>query len=56
MLVATRRHVAILEQIVAEPPDVRGHQMYDLHTAVRICERGVSRICTRDTGFTGFRF
>ena len=56
MLVATRRHAAILEQTVAELPDIRGNQMYDLHTAVLMREHGVSRICTRDTGFHRFPF
>ena len=35
---------------------VRGNQMYDLHTAVLMREHGVSRICTRDTGFHRFPF
>ena len=51
MLVATRRHAAILEQTVAELPDIRGNQMHDLHTALLMREHGVSRICTWDTGF-----
>ncbi len=55
-LLATRRHAAILEQTVAELPDVRGNQMHDLHTAVLMREHGVSRICTRDTGFHRFPF
>ena len=41
---------------MAELPDVRGNQMYDLHTAVLMREHGVSRICTRDTGFHRFPF
>ena len=40
MLVATRRHTAILKQTVAELPDIRGNQMYDLHTAVLMREHG----------------
>ena len=56
LLVATRRHAAILEQTVEELPDVRGNQMHDLHTAVLMREHGVSRICTRDTGFHRFPF
>ncbi len=56
LLVATRRHAAILEQTVAELPDIRGNQMHDLHTAVLMREHGVSRICTRDTGFHRFPF
>ena len=56
VLLPTRRHAAVLEQTVAEVPDVRGNQMYDLHTAVLMREHGVSRICTRDTGFHRFPF
>ena len=56
LLVATRRHAAILERTVAELPDIRGNQMHDLHTAVLMREHGVSRICTRDTGFHRFPF
>ena len=56
VLLPTRRHAAVLEQTVAELPDVRGNQMYDLHTAVLMREHGVSRICTRDTGFHRFPF
>ncbi len=56
LLLPTRRHAVVLEQTVAELPDVRGNQMYDLHTAVLMREHGVSRICTRDTGFHRFPF
>ena len=56
LLLATRRHAAVLEQTVTELPDVRGNQMHDLHTAVLMREHGVSRICTRDTGFHRFPF
>jgi len=56
LLLPTRRHAAVLEQTVEELPDVRGNQMYDLHTAVLMREHGVSRICTRDTGFHRFPF
>ena len=56
LLLPTGRHAAVLEQTVAELPDVRGNQMYDLHTAVLMREHGVSRIFTRDTGFHRFPF
>ncbi|MCY4572562.1 MAG: PIN domain-containing protein [Gemmatimonadetes bacterium] len=56
LLLPTRRHAAVLEETVEELPDVRGNQMYDLHTAVLMREHGVSRICTRDTGFHRFPF
>lgn len=56
LLLPTRRHAAVLEETVGELPDVRGNQMYDVHTAVLMREHGVSRICTRDTGFHRFPF
>lgn len=56
VLLPTGRHAAVLEQTVEEVPDVRGNQMYDLHTAVLMREHGISRICTRDTGFHRFPF
>ena len=56
VLVATRRHAAVLAQTVAEHPDVRGNLAHDLHTAVLMREHGVSRICTRDSDFRRFTF
>ncbi len=56
LLRATRRHTAVLEQTVNELPEIRGNQMHDLHTAVLMRKHGVSRICTRDTGFHRFPF
>ena len=56
LLLATRRHAAVLERTVNQLPDIRGNQMHDLHTAVLMREHGVSRICTRDTGFHRFPF
>lgn len=56
LLLPTRRHAAVLEQTVNELPDIRGNQVHDLHTAVIMREHGVSRICTRDTGFHRFPF
>ena len=56
ILLSTRRHAAVLEQTVAELPDVRGNQVSDIRTAVLMREHGVSRICTRDTGFHRFPF
>ena len=56
VLVATRRHAAVLAQTVAEHPDVGGNLAHDLHTAVLMREHGVSRICTRDSDFRRFPF
>lgn len=55
-LLATVRHRAVLSQTLEELPDLRGNIMHDLHTAVLMREHGVSRICTRDTGFHRFPF
>ena len=56
LLVATSRHGAALAQVIEELPDVRGNLFHDVHTAVLMRENGVSRICTRDTGFHRFPF
>ena len=56
VLVATPRHAAVLAQTLAELPDLRGNVMHDVHTAVLMREHGISRICTRDTGFHRFPF
>ena len=52
----TERHQAVLAQTIAEFPDIRGNFVYDMHTAVLMREHGISRICTRDTGFYRFPF
>ena len=52
----TERHQTILAQTIEEFPDTRGNFVYDMHTVVLMREHGVSRICTRDTGFHRFPF
>ena len=56
LLRPTERHQAVLAQTIAEFPDIRGNFVHDMHTAVLMREHGVSRICTRDTGFYRFPF
>ena len=56
LLTATDRHSAVVSQTLTELPDIRGNLVHDLHTAVLMREHGVSRICTRDTGFHRFPF
>lgn len=56
LLSATARHASLLQQTVAELPDIRGNLVHDLHTAVLMREHGVSRIVTRDTEFHRFPF
>ncbi len=55
-LVATDRHAATLSQVLSELPTVPSNQMHDLHIAVLMRERGLSRISTRDRGFRRFPF
>ena len=43
-------------QTIEEFPDIRGNFVHDMHTAVLMREHGISRICTRDTGFHRFPF
>ena len=56
LLTATDRHSAVMSRTLIELPDIRGNLVHDLHTAVLMREHGVSRICTRDTGFHRFPF
>lgn len=56
VLVATRRHAAVLAQTLSELPDLHGNAMHDVHTAVLMREHGISRICTRDADFRRFPF
>jgi len=52
----TRRHRAVLSQVLAEIPNLRGNLLHDVHTATLMREHGVSRICTRDADFRRFPF
>lgn len=56
MLVATERHAAVAEQVVAELPFLAGNLVHDAHTAILMREHGVRQICTRDTDFHRFAF
>jgi len=56
LITQTARHQAVLEQTLAELPDLRGNVVHDLHTAVLMRENGISRICTRDSDFVRFPF
>ena len=55
-MVATPRHAAVLAQTLSELPELHGNVLHDVHTAVLMREHGVSRICTRDSGFGRFPF
>lgn len=56
LLLPTPRHAAVLEQMLAEMPELRGNLLHDVHTAVLMREHGVSRVCTRDADFHRFQF
>ena len=56
MLTETSRHQAVLEQTIAELPDLRGNILHDVHTAVIMRENGINQIYTRDTDFARFPF
>jgi hypothetical protein len=56
MLVATQRHAGVLEEVIAELPDLAGNLLHDTTTAVLMREHGIRRICTRNTDFHRFPF
>lgn len=56
VLVPSDRHADVAAQTLAQFPDLAGNVMHDAHTAVLMRERGISRICTRDTDFHRFPF
>jgi toxin-antitoxin system PIN domain toxin len=56
ILVATDRHAAVLDELVASHPAVRGNPVHDLHIAALMMEHGVPEIRTADTDFHQFGF
>lgn len=50
------RHLAVLEELAARHPRVRGNLVHDLHTVVLMREHGVTEIRTADTDFHQFTF
>ncbi len=56
LLVPTERHAAVLSQVLAQTPLLKGNLVHDAHTAVLMREHGVRRIYTRDTDFHRFPF
>ncbi len=56
MLVPTERHSAVLDEVMADVPNLAGNIWHDVETAVLMREHGIRRICTRDTDFHRFRF
>ena len=56
ILAATDRHAAVLEQMVASHPRLRGNPVHDLHIATLMMEHGVPEIRTADSDFHQFEF
>jgi len=56
LLVPTERHMAVLEELCARQPRLRGNVVHDLHTAAVMREHGVSEIRTADADFHQFPF
>lgn len=56
ILTPTERHAAVLAKVLEEIPYLSANLMHDAHTAVLMCEHGVSKIYTRDTDFHRFPF
>jgi toxin-antitoxin system PIN domain toxin len=56
MLIPTDRHDRVLDEAIAEVPQLAGNLMHDLQTAVLMREHGIRRIWTRDTDFHRFTF
>lgn len=56
LLVPTDRHMAVLDDVVARHPRLRGNIVHDLHTATLMREHGVLEIRTADTDFHQFPF
>lgn len=56
LLLPTSRHAAVLSEVIAEVPHLRGNILHDVHTAVLMREHGIKEIYTRDTDFHRFPF
>lgn len=55
-LLASERHLAVLGEVIAEVPHLRGNILHDVHTAVLMREHGIKEIYTLDTDFRRFPF
>ncbi len=56
VLLPTARHTALLGEVVAQLPELRGNILHDTHTAVLMREHGIRQIYTRDSDFHRFPF
>lgn len=50
----TSRHQKLLEDVLADDPDLRGNVLHDVHTAVLMQEHGIRQIFTNDKDFRRF--
>ena len=56
VLLPTAQHAALLCEIIAEAPQLRGNILHDVHTATLMREHGIKEIYTRDMDFHRFPF
>jgi toxin-antitoxin system PIN domain toxin len=56
VLLPTTQHAALLNEIIAAAPQLRGNILHDLHTATLMREHGIKEIYTRDMDFHRFPF
>lgn len=56
LLAHTRRHEAVLREVIEECPWASGSMLHDVHTAVLMREHGVKEIRTADSDFLKFEF
>ncbi len=56
LLRPTLRHAAVLSEVIAEVPHLRGNLLHDVHTAVLMREHGIEEIYTLDMDFHRFPF
>ncbi|CAN5607205.1 hypothetical protein BH20VER3_BH20VER3_19980 [soil metagenome] len=54
LLLPTEQHAAVLSEVLAEVPHLRGNILHDVHTAVLMREHGIKEIYTWDTDFHRF--
>ncbi len=56
LLVETKFHQHVANEVFAELPDLRGNLVFDARIAILMREHGIKTIYTRDTDFNRFAF
>ena len=56
VLAETDRHRHVVDEVIAEVPDITGNLVFDAHTAILMRENGVKTIYTHDLHFHRFPF